>query len=95
MNSNKKLYILVAVLVVLLAVTIGLIVALRPGSDATGTPDVQGQQTVEPSAAPSAEPTAEPAADDPLAGLSEEEIGALAMAEESHEEGESEAEAAD
>lgn len=87
MNSNKKLYILVAVLVVLLAVTIGLIVTLRPG---TNIADTQVQETLVPSAEPTAEPTAEPAPTedpaDPLAGLTEEEIGKLAMAEENHSE---------
>ena len=87
MNSNKKLYILVAVLAVLLVVTIGLIVTLRPG---TNIADTQVQETLAPTMEPTTEPTSEPASPeestDPLAGLTEEEIGALAMAEENHSE---------
>lgn len=88
MNSNKKLYILVAVLVILLAVTIALICTLRPQSPA----NVQVQETLMPSPSPvlivELTPQPEPTADssDPLAGLTEEEIGQLAMAEENHAE---------
>lgn len=85
---NKKLYILVAVLAVLLAVTIGLIVALRPApvSDIEALPSAEAVQTVEPTAAPETATLSEPLdASDPLAGLSEEEMAALAMAEESYE----------
>lgn len=84
MNSNKKLYILVAALAVLLIITIGLIFALRPGTDAGPSSPAQSEPTAQPTAEPQADPTAEPEANDPLAGLSEEEMGALAMAEENH-----------
>lgn len=85
MNSNKKLYILVAALAVLLIITIGLIFALRPGTDAGPSSPAPTEQVTQPTASPQADPTAEPEANDPLAGLSEEEMGALAMAEENHE----------
>lgn len=88
LNATKKLYILIAVLAVLLIVTLGLIVTLRPDTSTPSTPPAQTESTLEPSAEPGADPTLEPdASDDPLAGLSEEEIGALALAEENHEEG--------
>lgn len=83
---NKKLYILVGVIIVLLCITIGLIFALRPSY----TPSAEAQQTLEPQVTlvPQDDPTMQPAEDasDPLAGLSEEEMGALAMAEEGGEE---------
>lgn len=84
MNSNKKLYMLVAALAVLLIITVGLIFALRPGTDAGPSSPVQSEPTTQPTAEPQADPTAEPETNDPLAGLSEEEMGALAMAEENH-----------
>ena len=85
MNSNKRLYILVAALAVLLIITISLIFALRPGTDATPSSPAPTQQVAQPTPEPQPDPTAEPEANDPLAGLSEEEMGALAMAEENHE----------
>lgn len=96
MNANKKLYILVAVLAVLLLVTVGLIVSQLPG---TNIADKQVQETLAPTAEPTAAPTAQPEPtddpSDPLAGLTEEEIGALAMAEENHAEDDADAEPAD
>ena len=86
MNSNKKLYMLVAALAVLLIITVGLIFALRPGTDAGPTSPAPTEQVTQPTVEPQADPTAEPEAEDPLAGLSEEEMGALAMAEENHAE---------
>lgn len=86
MNSNKKLYILVAALAVLLIITVGLIFALRPGTDAGPSSSVPTEQVTQPTVEPQADPTAEPEANDPLAGLTEEEMGALAIAEENHAE---------
>ena len=80
---NKKLYILIAVIVVLLCVTVALIFALRPSYG----PNAEAVQTPAPeiTLAPQDEPAPQDPqedADDPLTGLSEEEMGALALAEE-------------
>lgn len=77
---NRRLILLLAVLLVLLAVTLGAIFLFHP----------QSQQVPLPSPSPAAteisvyEPgdTTPSEMDDPLAGLTEEEIAALAMSEE-------------
>lgn len=81
---NKKLYLLIAALAVLLIVTLCLIFALRPDAapvqEAT-QPPVQAEETLPPDTQGADEPAA-PDTADPLAGLTEEEMAALAMAEE-------------
>ena len=101
MNHISK--IAIAVVAVALVIVIGLIVlnASENKQDIQPTPEPTTQATAEPTQEPTAEPTEAPeetAQDEAqvngemyegaLAGLTEEEIGKLAMAEEQHHSGE-------
>ncbi len=76
---NRNLIILLVVLVVLLVATISAIFLLKPSSPEVPLPSPSPAVTDIPSYNPEG---VDPNADDPLAGLTEEEIAALAMGEE-------------
>ncbi len=76
---NRNLIILLVVLVVLLVATVSAIFLLKPSSPEVPLPSPSPMVTDIPSYDPDG---IDPNADDPLAGLTEEEIAALAMGEE-------------